>query len=353
MALCLLSQMPAAGVVPNVISFSAGISACEKGGEWQVALYLLSQMPAAGVVPNEISFSAGISACEKGGEWQMALLLLSQMPLARAVPNEISFSAGISACEKRGEWQMALCLLSQMPSAGVVPNQISFNAGISACEKGGGWQMAVFLLSQMPAARVVPDEMPLARAVPDEISLSAASYGQAIDAAWPEAVVFELFDEAMQSQTWPDTLQRGGAWLDLHDHSCGSAMLAVSWWLAEVVPKQLTRFRSADCWIVDFCSSIFEVVNTMISRDYQVEQDSFEGSKVTLFRHAKCSEAADATRDVYADTSKSRMRYFTGAGYTEIAFLCLDLGCNAWHIALPAVEIESDTDPSDSNDSSD
>ena len=36
---------------------------------------------------------------------------------------------------------------------------------------------------------------------------------------------------------------RGGAWLDLHDHSCGSAMLAVSWWLAEVVPKQLTRLR--------------------------------------------------------------------------------------------------------------
>ena len=27
--------------------------------------------------------------------------------------------------------------------------------------------------------------------------------------------------------------------LDLHDHSCGSARLAVLWWLAEVVPEQI------------------------------------------------------------------------------------------------------------------
>ena len=36
-------------------------------------------------------------------------------------------------------------------------------------------------------------------------------------------------------------VQEGGALLDLHDHSCGSAMLAVSWWLAEVVAQQLAR----------------------------------------------------------------------------------------------------------------
>eukprot|EP00439_Symbiodinium_sp_Y106_P005212 s4135_g1.t1 len=290
MALYLLSQMPAAGVVPNRISFNAGISACGNGGEWQMALYLLSQMPAAGVVPGQISFNAGISACGNGGEWQMALYLLSQMPAAGVVPDQISFNASISACEKGGEWQMALYLLSQMPEAGVVPDQISFHAGISACEKGGEWQMALQLLSQMPAASVVPDQlsfnagicackkggewqmalhllshMPAAGVEPSEISFSAcikscgtariwelalylfasirenqlqpgvASYGQAIDAVLPEVVSFDLFDQAMKDRTWPDMLRRGGAWLDLHDHSCGSAMLAVSWWLAKVV----------------------------------------------------------------------------------------------------------------------
>ena len=57
----------------------------------------------------------------------------------------------------------------------------------------------------------------------------------------PRLSFFELFDQAMQDQTWPDMLQRGGAWLDLHYHSCGSAILAVSWWLAQVVRQQPDR----------------------------------------------------------------------------------------------------------------
>ena len=69
-----------------------------------MALVLLSQMQARRVMPNKITFSAGISACGQVGEWQMALALLSQMPVARALPNEICFNAGISSCEKAGEW---------------------------------------------------------------------------------------------------------------------------------------------------------------------------------------------------------------------------------------------------------
>ena len=67
--------MPFSRVVPDKISFSAGISACEKGGEWQMALYLLSDKLISRVVPDVINFSAGISACEKGGKWQIALYL--------------------------------------------------------------------------------------------------------------------------------------------------------------------------------------------------------------------------------------------------------------------------------------
>ena len=37
----LLSEMGEAGCLPNVVSFSAAISACDKGGEWERALALL------------------------------------------------------------------------------------------------------------------------------------------------------------------------------------------------------------------------------------------------------------------------------------------------------------------------
>ena len=59
-----------AGVTMDVISFSAAISACEKGGQWQRAMCVLDDMLKAGVTGNVISLNAAISACGKGGQWQ-------------------------------------------------------------------------------------------------------------------------------------------------------------------------------------------------------------------------------------------------------------------------------------------
>ncbi|CAK0873398.1 unnamed protein product [Prorocentrum cordatum] len=106
--------------------YSAGISACEKGGQWQRASLLLGEMWEVKLQPNVIfSYSAGISACEKGEQWQPALALLSEMWEVKLEPNVIyTYNAGISACEKGEQWQRA--------------------AGISACEKGdsggGRWR---------------------------------------------------------------------------------------------------------------------------------------------------------------------------------------------------------------------
>ncbi|CAK0891727.1 unnamed protein product [Prorocentrum cordatum] len=84
----------------------------------------------------QLSYSAGISACEKGEQWQRALALLSEMWEAKLEPNVISYSAGISACEKGEQWQAALALLSEMCEAKLEPSVISYSAGLSACEKG-------------------------------------------------------------------------------------------------------------------------------------------------------------------------------------------------------------------------
>merc|ERR1739841_325877 len=109
-------MMREADLVPDVISYSAAISACEKGGQWQVALGLLATMQEAALVPNVISYSAAISACEKCGQWQEALGLLATMQEADLVPNVISYNAAISACEK---WtQMARGTTISGPSPG-------------------------------------------------------------------------------------------------------------------------------------------------------------------------------------------------------------------------------------------
>jgi len=86
-------------VQPDVISYSATISACEKGGKWEKALELLSEMENRNVQPDVISYSATISACEKGGKRDKALELLSEMKNRNANPDVISYNATISACQ--------------------------------------------------------------------------------------------------------------------------------------------------------------------------------------------------------------------------------------------------------------
>eukprot|EP00959_Pyramimonas_sp_CCMP1952_P136547 2857767-Pyramimonas_sp.AAC.1 len=45
-------------------------------------------------------YSAGISACEKGEQWQRALALLSGMCEMKLAADIISYSAAISACDQ-------------------------------------------------------------------------------------------------------------------------------------------------------------------------------------------------------------------------------------------------------------
>ncbi|CAK0846368.1 unnamed protein product [Prorocentrum cordatum] len=85
-----------------------------------------------------VSYNAGISACEKGGQWQRALALLSGVREAKLEPNVISYSAGISACAKGGQWQSALALFSEMWEAKLEPNSATALGSARARRAGSG-----------------------------------------------------------------------------------------------------------------------------------------------------------------------------------------------------------------------
>ena len=59
-------------------SYSAAISACEKGGQWQRALALLKAMCEGRVWPDTPGYNAAVSACEKGKQWELGLHLLEE-----------------------------------------------------------------------------------------------------------------------------------------------------------------------------------------------------------------------------------------------------------------------------------
>ncbi|CAK0843427.1 unnamed protein product [Prorocentrum cordatum] len=85
--------------------------------------------------PDVISYNAGTSACEKGEQWQRALALLSEMREAKLEPDVISYVAATCACERCGQWRHALSLLSEMRECNVETNDISYNVCTTAYER--------------------------------------------------------------------------------------------------------------------------------------------------------------------------------------------------------------------------
>jgi len=67
------------GVVPNVVTYSALVSACEKGERLGQALKMFVAMQRQGVAPDVVTYCALISACEKSTHLDWALEALGTM----------------------------------------------------------------------------------------------------------------------------------------------------------------------------------------------------------------------------------------------------------------------------------
>jgi pentatricopeptide repeat protein len=157
-ALTTFNDMRAAGIIPNLITYNALISACEKAGEVETALKIFEDnMQAAGIIPDVITYNALISACEKAGKVERAQEIFEGMRAAGIIPDVITYSALISACEKAGQAGQALEIFEGMRAAGIIPNVITYSALISACEKAGQAELALKIFDDMRAADIIPN----------------------------------------------------------------------------------------------------------------------------------------------------------------------------------------------------
>ena len=81
-----------------------------------------------------ITYNAGISACERGHR-PTGPHKLQQLRPRGFMPNVITCNAGFSACEK-GHRPTGPHKLQQLQPRGFMPNVITYNAAISTCDKG-------------------------------------------------------------------------------------------------------------------------------------------------------------------------------------------------------------------------
>lgn len=138
------------------------------GGDFARSMALFAAVKDAGICPNVVTYSAAISACEKAGRMDEALVLLNELkaidsddPMMR--PNVVTYSATISACEKAGWVNEALALLDELRALGqsdpaLRPNVITYSAAISACMGAGQADRARWLVAQAIRDEVVlPD----------------------------------------------------------------------------------------------------------------------------------------------------------------------------------------------------
>merc|ERR1719375_1854356 len=114
---------------PDVISYSAVISVCEKGQHWARAKGLLHEMCGFAVSLELISCNAAIAACEKGQQWEHSLSLLWDMQRVKTVPESVSYKAAISAS---GERAFELCM--EMHRKRLELDELSVAAALSAAE---------------------------------------------------------------------------------------------------------------------------------------------------------------------------------------------------------------------------
>ena len=118
---------------------------------WECGLALLRRMREDGVVPDVATYSATISACESAGEWQRALGVLQAMmddedrlDDKHSLLNLYCFNAAISACEKGHAWVEALELYERMLEIGgsIQPNVVTLNSLLESLEYAGQKELA-------------------------------------------------------------------------------------------------------------------------------------------------------------------------------------------------------------------
>ena len=143
LAVCLLADVSAAGLTPDLYSFNTAISAVE-AGQWALALNLFRKMGCRDLV----SFNTAISVCGKAGCWREPLQLLSQLPRAMLQPDEVSYGAAVDACARQSLWQQALQTVVGLLAVRASVNTVCWNSFVSACGSSK-WQLALSVLDAM------------------------------------------------------------------------------------------------------------------------------------------------------------------------------------------------------------
>ena len=163
--LLLLSEMVREGVEPNVVTYSATITACavgaadlplsDIGGRRRVlaaATALYDKMGSSDnvVEPNIVTHNAFIKACAEGLEPEIGVRAYERLlEEGREEPNVITFGSLMTAFQRTGDTEGVGRVLGFMQSHSISPNNIIYSLAISTFLKTSGYRSAGVIMREM------------------------------------------------------------------------------------------------------------------------------------------------------------------------------------------------------------
>eukprot|EP00891_Asterochloris_glomerata_P003267 jgi/Astpho2/3267/Aster-08033 len=233
-------RMVGDGVQPNTKTYTALIMAFSKAGRLESVLDVLQELvmaPTADVDEEghrqsmQTTYAALMAACEKAGQWDLAVALFDKMSAQGCQPDVAIFNSMIAACAHGGEHVKARAMFDCMTDHGCQPDAVTYANLIRAFKKGGQWCHALDTFEAMQASGC---------------RAHAAVYSSVIDVlwqtgiAWAQAKALTLFEDAIESGPLDPALEvskKGTLKLDLQALTVGVAVLSMHHWLVQLRPQ--------------------------------------------------------------------------------------------------------------------
>eukprot|EP00884_Botryococcus_braunii_P000450 jgi/Botrbrau1/10405/Bobra.0133s0014.1 len=219
-------KMQAGKVEATSKSYTALVSACTRLGSVEQATNVICSLLASdsGSRPPHC-LAALMAACEKAGQWDLAITLFERLVAQGQQPDVTIFNSMIAACAHGGEFQKACELFHKITEHGCQPDAVSYANLIRAYKKGGQWCSAVDVFEVMQGSGRRPH---------------AAVHSSVIDVLWQTGIPWAqrkavtIFNASVRGGSLPaasETCKKGTLKLDLQALTVGVALLAMTAWL--------------------------------------------------------------------------------------------------------------------------
>ncbi len=156
-----------------MITYSALINACEKAGQWELALQLFERMQQEGIAPNTVTYNSLITACTQGSQWEKASEVFDHMRFHNCRPDTVTYSALIGAYEKGGQWLRAVKAFEAMQGQSCRPDSSIYQSVVDMLwQSGVSWLQALALQLYAAAARSWQFRFTVQQASPADAALA-------------------------------------------------------------------------------------------------------------------------------------------------------------------------------------